>query len=326
MPDPTDVLVLHEGAPPASPALEELAARVPLRFTDEAHLAEELPGAEVLYLHHFLSRALPRAWPAADALRWVHVAAAGVDPVLFDDLVSSEVAVTNSRGVFDDAIAEYVLGQIIAEAKDFRSCWADQDRRTWRHRESARVAGSTALVVGTGAIGRAIARLLRAVGMQVSGAGRRVITDDPDFGTVTDDLNGALGHADWVVAVAPLTPTTRGMFDAAAFGAMRSDARLINVGRGELVRTEDLVHALTRGDIAGAVLDVTDPEPLPAEHPLWTMAGVTVTAHQSGDVQGWREELDRLFAENLTRWRDGRDLHNVVDTQLGYVPTSRSQR
>ncbi|SEE97840.1 D-2-hydroxyacid dehydrogenase [Ruania alba] len=326
MSEPTAVVVLHEGEPPSSPALEELATQVPVRFTDEEHLADALPGAEVLYLHHFLSHALSGAWPTADALRWVHVAAAGVDPVLFDDLIASEVTVTNSRGVFDDAIAEYVLGQILAEAKNLRACWADQDRRTWRHRESTRVAGKRVVVVGTGAIGRSIARLLRAAGMEVSGAGRRVITDDPDFGTVTDDLHGGLAEADWAVAVAPLTPTTRHMFDAAAFAAMAPHARLINVGRGELVHTPDLVTALEQGSIAGAVLDVTDPEPLPSDHPLWTMPGVSITAHQSGDVQGWRDELDRLFAENLTRWRSDRELLNVVDTQLGYVPTSRSQR
>ncbi|WP_200837531.1 D-2-hydroxyacid dehydrogenase [Ruania rhizosphaerae] len=325
MSEPARVLVLHEGSQPRSPGLDTVSGLADVSFADEAHLADALPGAEVLYLHHFLSHALRGAWPAADALRWVHVAAAGVDPVLFEDLIASDVRVTNSRGVFDDAIAEYVLGQIISGAKGFRHSWDAQREHRWQHRESDRVAGQRVLVVGTGAIGRSIARLLRAVGIEVRGAGRRVITDDPDFGHVTDDLLGALPEFDWVVAVAPLTESTRGMFDAQAFAAMGEHARLINVGRGELVRTGDLVRALEEGAIAGAVLDVTDPEPLPADHPLWSLPGVSISAHQSGDVRGWRDELDALFADNLGRWQRGEELRNVVDTELGYVPTTRSQ-
>ncbi|UFU02265.1 D-2-hydroxyacid dehydrogenase [Ruania suaedae] len=325
MPEPARVLVLHDGSATSSPGLDAVAEQAPLTFTDEAGLAEALPGADVLYLHHFLSHALREAWPAADALQWVHVAAAGVDPVLFEELIGSDVTVTNSRGVFDDAIAEYVLGQIIAGAKGFRAAWRSQAEHRWQHRESDRVAGQRVLVVGTGAIGRSIARLLRAVGLEVRGAGRRVIEQDPDFGHVTDDLLGALPEFDWVVAVAPLTESTRGMFGTKEFAAMPAHARLINVGRGELVDTDALVEALERGAIAGAVLDVVDPEPLPAGHPLWDLPGVSLTAHQSGDVRGWREELDALFADNLGRWRRGEELRNVVDTELGYVPTTRSQ-
>ncbi|WP_106178235.1 D-2-hydroxyacid dehydrogenase [Prauserella shujinwangii] len=295
-----------------------------VRYTRADGLAEALRGADALFVYDFLSTAVPDAWHAADRLRWLHIASAGVDPVLFPGLRDSDVVLTNSRGVFDDSIAEYVLGVILAFAKDFARSVRLQDNREWRHRESERIAGRHALVVGTGPIGRAIARLLRAAGMRVSGAGRRARDGDPDFGTVhaSAELNGHLSAFDFVVVVAPLTERTKGMFDAEAFAAMRPDARFVNVGRGELVVTDDLVEALRAGSIAGAALDVFDTEPLPADSPLWTMDNVFVSPHMSGDFIGWRNALVEVFADNFRRWRAGEPLRNVVDKRLGYVPSA----
>jgi len=126
---------------------------------------------------------------------------------------------------------------------------------------------------------------------------------------------------DYVVAVAPLTEQTKGMFDADAFAAMRPGARFVNVGRGELVRTPDLVDALRAGRIAGAALDVFDTEPLPSDSPLWTMENVLISPHMSGDFVGWRDTLVEVFADNFQRWQTDRPLRNVVDKRLGYVPT-----
>lgn len=324
MPSKPVVLVLHDDRLPSPQELAPVAEHAEIRHATEDELVRALPGAEVLFAYHFLSDAVPGAWHAADSLRWLHVAAAGVNSFLSDEVVASEVTVTNSRGVFDSAIAEYVLGQVIGMAKGLPAAVRRQQQHRWEHHESERVAGTTALVVGTGPIGRAIARLLRAVGIRVRGAGRRVRHDDPDFGHVCapDTLATELAGADWVVAAAPLTDATRGMFDADAFAAMRPGARLVNVGRGELVRTDALVEALRSGQLAGAALDVVDPEPLPPGHPLWDLPGVVVTPHGSGDVVGWRDELVRVFVENFERWRQGRPLHNVVDKSLGYVPGS----
>ncbi len=112
------------------------------------------------------------------------------------------------------------------------------------------------------------------------------------------------------------------MFDARAFAAMRPGARFVNVGRGELVVTEDLVSALRGGHLSGAALDVFEQEPLPPESPLWTMENVLVSAHMSGDFVGWRNALVDVFADNFARWRGGRPLRNVVDKRLGYVPST----
>lgn len=307
------------------PALDELADSAEIVYVTDDGLEAALRDADALLMWNFASTALPRAWPEDRPPRWVHIASAGVDSVLFPGLIDADTVLTNSRGVFEVPIAEYVLGLVLALAKDLPTTLELQRERRWRHRESERLGGRAALVVGTGPIGRAIARLLRAAGMRVQGAGRRARDDDPDFGVVhaSADLPTLLPHADYVVAVAPLTDATRGMFDAAAFAAMRPTARFLNVGRGGLVVEDDLIAALRDGEIAGAALDVFATEPLPASSPLWTMPGVIVSPHMSGDVSGWREELRMLFIDNFRRFVAGRPLRNVVDKQLGYVPVGR---
>ncbi|WP_308282508.1 D-2-hydroxyacid dehydrogenase [Pseudonocardia nigra] len=280
-----------------------------LRFATEDTLADALPGSEVLLVWDFTSDAVRDAWPAADSLRWVHTASAGVDRLVFPGLLDSPVTLTNSRGVFDAPMAEYVLGLVLAMAKDLPGTLAAQGRREWRHRETEPVAGRCAVVVGGGPIGKAIARLLEAVGMQVELIGRREFPALPD----------ALPRADWLVLAAPLTDTTRGMFDAAALARLRPSARVINVGRGALVVEPDLVDALREGRIAGAALDVFAREPLPVDSPLWELPGVIVSPHMSGDLVGWRDALVEVFTDNLIRYRAGEPLRNVVDKSLGYV-------
>ncbi|WP_433193756.1 D-2-hydroxyacid dehydrogenase [Nocardia sp. CA-107356] len=314
------VTVLHSDSVPDGDLMATVADRAEVRYTEASGLADALRGADALFVYDFLTRAIPGAWHAADRLRWLHMGSTGVDPVMFPELRESEVVVTNTRGVFDTAIAEYVLGQILGFAKDLAGSLRLQQRHEWRHRESERIAGATVLVVGTGSIGRAIARLLRAAGMTVRAVGRRARACDPDLGTVSTDLLAELPIADYVVAVAPLTPQTREMFDARAFAAMKPHARFVNVGRGELVVTDDLLAALSTGSISGAALDVVDPEPLPARHPLWDLPNVLITPHNSGDFSGWRTEVVTAFTRNFDNWIAGRPLDNVVDKELGYVP------
>jgi phosphoglycerate dehydrogenase-like enzyme len=298
--------------------LEDLAE---LRYVTEEDLVSALPGADVLLVWDFRSHALATAWPVAGSLRWVHASSAGVNHVLSDQMVASEVVVTNSRGIFDEPMAEYVLALALCLAKDLPTTLRLQQERRWRHRETERLGGRHALVAGTGPIGRAIGRKLTAAGMTVTGVGRRARESDPDLGSVLpmERLADGLAAADYVVLAAPLTDLTRGMIDAAALSAMRPHARLVNVGRGPLVVEDDLVEALTAGRIAAAALDVFADEPLPETSPLWAMPNVVVSPHMSGDVVGWRSELVALFHDNLTRYLDGRPLRNVVDKQHGYV-------
>jgi len=316
------VCVLHAGTYPTELAEIEQVAHV--RYAGEDELAAALPGADVLFVWAFRSQAVAEAWPAADALGWLHSASAGVDRLLFPDLVDSAVTVTNSRGVFDQPMAEYVLATVLAMAKDLPGTVRLQQRGRWQHRETERVAGKRALVVGTGPIGRAIAAQLSAAGLRVCGAGRRPRGQDPDFGTVhaSDELEAVLPEIDYLVLAAPLTPQTRGMIDAAALARCSPGMRLVNVGRGELVVQQDLVEALQAGRIAGAALDVFDTEPLPETSPLWEMPNVLVSPHMSGDTVGWTGDLVALFLDNLRRRTRGDQLVNVVDKQRGYVTDS----
>lgn len=314
------VLTSEETGTPANlPVLEDLADVV---LTDADGLPEALRGAQVLLLWDFFSPALVAAWSAGEALEWIHVAAAGVDSLLFDDLRASDVVVSNARGIFDQPIAEFVAASVLAHDKRLHESGRLQREHVWAHRELTRTEGSQALVIGTGSIGQACARLLRALGMQVAGAGRTARADDPDFGRVlpTSELAEHIGGFDHVVLIAPLTEQTRGLVGATELAAMKPSAHLVNVGRGALVDEPALVRALETGGIAAASLDVVATEPLPDDHPFWDLEQVQVSAHMSGDVVGWQDALAHQFEQNLRRWVAGEMPANVVDKATGYVP------
>ncbi|MEU5207626.1 D-2-hydroxyacid dehydrogenase [Streptomyces sp. NPDC020742] len=314
------VLVLGSDPPPK---LDRLTGRARVIFTDEASLADRLPTADALLAWDFTSGAIRDAWPEVGPRPgWVHTASAGVDQLLCPALVADDTVVTNARGVFEQPIAEYVAGLVIAMAKDFHGSWELQRQRRWQHRETLRLAGTRAVVVGSGPIGRAVGATLLALGVKVDLVGRRERPDDPQFGLVhaSEALNGLLPQADWVVCAAPLTDATRGLFDKAVFGLMPPRARFLNVGRGPLVVEADLVAALRERRIAGAALDVFQHEPLTVDSPLWDVPGLLVSPHMSGDTLGWRDALAEQFQDNFDRWAAGEPLLNVVDKRLGYVP------
>ena len=319
----TTVVIQGVESPGEVPGIEAIEAEADFRCAGDLDaLRDALPGAEVLLGWSFAADDIRHAFDHADRLRWIQWGGAGVDAALFPALVESDVTLTNVRGVFDQAMAEYALGMVLAFAKDFRRTDTLQRERTWRHRLTEPVAGTKALVVGAGSIGRAIARTLRAAGIEVEGVGRTARDGDPDFGRVhgNEGLNRALGSADWVVLIAPLTERTRGMFDAARFAAMKPTARFFNLGRGALVDEPAMIEALENGVIAGAGLDVFAEEPLPADSPLWGMENVFVSPHMSGDFHGHKATMAQVFLDNFRRFRAGEPLVNVVDKRLGFVP------
>lgn len=316
------VLTEPDTEPPHNTDRLEQYAEVSYVSADE--LADALPGAEVLFVWDFFSSALSDAWSQADSLRWVHVAAAGVDTLLFDELIDSDVVVTNAHGAFNQPIAEFVLASILAHDKLLHASKSLQQQGIWRHREPHQTAEQRTLIVGPGGIGRAIARLLSAVGMQVRGAGRSERHDDEDFGTIvrSDALVDEVDWCDHLVLVAPLTAATEGLVSDDVLSAMQPSGHLVNVGRGELVDEDALVTALREQKIAAASLDVFTEEPLPGKHPFWDLENVHISAHMSGDVLGWRDTLADQFADNLDRWLSDDALNNEVDKDLGFVPSS----
>ncbi len=315
------VAALYREEPP--PFLAEIEDLAEVRLAKADGLAKALDGADVLYQWHSFSPALKQNWGAAASLKWVHVSAAGVSQLLFDELIRSGITYTNSRGVLSRAIAEFALGFVLDMAKDAPGSFRLQQQQRWQHRTSRKIQGQSALVVGTGSIGREIARLFGAVGMAVDGAGRAGRPGDGDFGRIhsSAELALAVPGYDYVVLAAPLTDRTRGLVNLDVLTAMKSGARLINVGRGELVHTQALTEALASGSIAGAALDVVHPEPLPEGHPLWGMDNVIITPHMSGDTEDYLADLGKLFVDNLVRYRNGDPLHTIVDKSLGFVTT-----
>ena len=302
--------------------LENLRALADVRLAaDAAELADALPGTEIVYLWNYFADGLQQGWDRTDALKWVHLPAAGVDRLLFPELAASDVTVTNARGIFDAAMAEYALAGILHFAKNFPQALANQAERRWQHFGTSNLAGTRALVAGTGSIGRATARLLRAVGIEADGLGRTARDGDADFGAVfaSADFAAVAGHYDYIVLVAPLTDTTRGMLNAEVLAAMRPSAVLVNMGRGELVAQDALERTLRAGEIRGAVLDVTSPEPLPKSSPLWGLENVLITPHLSGDSRSHLPAMAAQFEANLRAYLDGRPLENVVDKQLGFA-------
>ena len=311
----TRVLVLVAPGEAPLPGLDDLPTTVELRtVSSESDLRRHLPQTDVLVVTDFRTDLLERCWPDEHRIRWVHATSAGVDALMFPALRDSDVLLTNARGVFDLGIAEYVLGAVLMHAKDSLGNLALQRQQRWQHRETALVARQRALVIGAGSIGSEVARLLSALDIEVIGIARTARSAE-HFSRVlaSEQLDGALPEADIVVITAPLTDATRGLINRDRLARMRSNALLVNVGRGAIVVTDDLVAALQAGQLGGAVLDVVDPEPLPEGHPLWDLPNVMLSAHMAGDFIGWRLALGEQFMANLQRWLADEPLLNIVN-------------
>lgn len=308
------IVVLNAPDDERLPGLDALAGDADVeQVAQENALTSSLPQADILVVTDFRSDLMQRVWHHQNHIRWVHATSAGIDALRFEPLWSSDVTITNARGVFDRGIAEYVLGSVLFFAKDTLGNLRHQRAHRWAHRETPLIRDQRALIVGAGSIGHEVATLLGAAGMRVTGVARSA-REDPIFETIhaQEELPELLPEANYVVITAPLTEQTRGLFDAEMLARIPDSAYLINVGRGAIVRTEALVEALKGKALAGAALDVFEQEPLPADHPLWDMPQVMISAHMAGDFQGWREALGEQFVENFRRWQRGETLHNRV--------------
>jgi phosphoglycerate dehydrogenase-like enzyme len=271
---------------------EALPADVELgRFDDAELMVPEYDSAEAL-----------RVIASAPSLRVIQTLESGVDWLV--GRVPERVIVCNARGVRDTPVAEWVLAVLLAHGKGL---FEAAERRVWEYWQPPELAGKTVLIVGYGSIGAALARRLRALEANVVAVARRA--RDGVHGV--DRLSALLPAADAVVLLTPLTEETRGLAGRDFFAAMRPGALFVNVGRGGLADTGALVEATASGHIRAA-LDVTDPEPLPPGHPLWTTPGVLVTPHMAGDSPESFVRAYGLVAAQVARYRGGQALVNVV--------------
>ena len=248
---------------------------------------------------------------AARSLRWLNTAYAGVNWLPLADLDRRGVALTCGRGLTATAVAEFAVMTMLTTAKDFSAVVRAQDRREFLENApgTRELLASRALILGRGAIGQAIERMLQGFGVETETVRR-------SSGLGWKDR---LGTFDWIVLALPGTPETRGLIGAAELAAMKREAVLVNFARADIVDEPALVAALREARIAAAVLDVTDPEPLPAEHPLWSLDNAHITMHLSGiPTPASLQRAAERFARNCGHFRNGEPLEAQVDLRLGY--------
>jgi phosphoglycerate dehydrogenase-like enzyme len=258
----------------------------------------------------------------APALRWIHARSAGLDHVLVPEVVAHPAVVTNGRGAFSPALAEFVLAALLFFVKDLRRLVAQQTAGAWTPFDTERLEGRTVGIVGFGDIGHAVASRLRPLGVEILALRRRpeLSARSPLVKEIfpPERLVELMAQADDVVVALPLTPESRGLVGREAIAAMKSTAVLVNVGRGPVVDERALVEALKQGRIRGAALDVFETEPLPSESPLWRLPNVLLSPHCADHVPGWVDGAMRVFLRQLERFRKGEPLRDVVDKTRGY--------
>jgi len=263
-------------------------------------------------LYPATSLAFLRSCIDAPNLRWLHLFNAGVDHPIFTSFLDRGVRLTTSSGASATPIAHHVAMCLLALARDLPGSLRRQAAHDWEPRRADDVEGRTVGIVGMGPIGCETARLADALGMRAVGVRRTVRGDEPCETWTLDRLPELLPIVDDLVLALPLTDGTRGLVGAAELGRLRRGARLVNVGRGELVDEDALVDALRSGHLGGAALDVFRTEPLPATSPLWDLPNVIVSPHSSGDTPLTEIRAGQAFVDNLGRWVRGERLRNEV--------------
>jgi phosphoglycerate dehydrogenase-like enzyme len=255
----------------------------------------------------------------APKLQWLQVFNAGVDHPIYDEMLARGVRLTTSAGTTAVPIAQTAIAGLLMLARNFPRWLAAQRERRWDPARMADfprdLAGQTALVYGLGSIGSEIARLARVLGLKVIGVRRSPLRpEDPvDELHPPQKLAELLPRADWLIIASPLTPETRGLVNAGVLAQLPRGARLINIGRGEIIDESALIDALRDGQLGGAYLDVFEKEPLPAESPLWDLPNVLVSPHNSAAASGNDDRVFALFLDNLERWHTKRALTNEVE-------------
>ncbi len=277
---------------------------------------EMIADADIAWVDMIQSR-MDEAFRAGTKLKWVSTIYAGLDAFPLDVLRERGVTLTNGVGINAVAVAEYAVMGVLFGAKRFDELVRAHDRKEWPSEAPGKIelVDTKAIIIGYGAIGKLIGDRLEAFGVEVTG-----VTRSGRNGTLTpDSWRARLGEFDWVILAAPSTGDTKAMIGTAELAAMKDTAWLINIARGDMIDDDALLDALHGKKIAGAFLDPTNPEPLPADHPLWTAPNCLITMHLSGRSQTKMfERAGALFLRNLEAFRAGKPMENVADLNAGY--------
>jgi phosphoglycerate dehydrogenase-like enzyme len=306
--------------PGIAQALQSAAPGVEFIVARQGEIAKQAKDVDVV-----VGFCTPELLEAGKNIRWIQLVTAGVESCVSIPAVRErDILVTNMQRIGGPIIAEHVMGMVLAFTRGLDLYVPAQAQAQWRRitppGRMTVVDGKTMLVVGLGGIGSDVAKRAHALGMKVT-ATRASGRTGPEFVSyvgLPDELLKLASEADFVVNTAPLTAQTTGIFDAAFFAKMKPSAYFINVARGGSVVTPALVDALNSKKIAGAGLDVTDPEPLPSDHPLWKASNVIITPHVANDSDLGYDAQMQVVRENLRRYLAGERMLSVVDVSRGY--------
>jgi phosphoglycerate dehydrogenase-like enzyme len=312
------VLVLASGDDPQFAMLNEIPHTV---CADVAACAQAGKDATAILLWSGTRELLRQILGLCGKVRWIHSRAAGLDHLLFPELVDSQIPLTNGRGVFSASLGEFVLAVILYFAKDFRRMIRNQSAAVWEPFDVQAVSGQTVGIVGYGDIGRAAARCVRSMSMRVL-AMKRHVPELPDplveHFYRPEQRREMIAHCDYLVVTAPLTEETRHMIGDGEFAVMKPTAVVINVGRGPVIDEAALLRALSANRIKGAGLDVFEHEPLPAPHPFYKLENILLSPHCADHTADWQDRAMRFFLEQYGRFEKGEPLKNIVNKRLGY--------
>lgn len=289
----------------------------PRWFANAEELFALAPEAEIGWYDAWEFNAVREAIQLSTRLKWINTVGAGVEVFPMGLMRERGITLTNGAGLNSITIAEYAVMGMLTIAKNYRAVVRAQDRHEWLHDAPGKgeIYDSKVLILGAGGIGGRIQTLLGSFGVEVT-----MMRRTPGPGILgPDEWRGRLGDFDWVIVAVASTPETTGLIGAAEFAAMKPGAAIMNFSRGFVIDTEALLGTLREGRLGAAFLDVTDPEPLPSDHPLWTFDNVHISMHLSGRSQTKLVQRGaERFLANLERYRRGEPLDHAVDLGLGY--------
>jgi phosphoglycerate dehydrogenase-like enzyme len=317
------IVVIANPADRSLAQLERLPdpVRITVGLSAEAHF-DAAPHADIVLCSGTARATLQELWPRFGRLKWIHALAAGLDGLLFPELVESGIPLTCSRGVFARSLGEFAVAGMLFFAKDLRRLVRQQGAGRWEQFDVEELHGRVLGIVGYGEIGRAAAARAKAFGMKIhalrrnpgKSAGDEVV--DRQFAPA--ELEELIAGSDYLLAAAPLTPETRGLIGGRELALMKSTGVIINLGRGPVIDEAALIEALSGKRIRGAVLDVFDQEPLPEGHPFYSLENVLLSPHSADHTATWLDEAMSFFIDNFDRWSNGEPLKALADKKAGY--------
>ena len=317
---PTNLVLCYPVQPHHIEQIQAAAPDYHIINAGQEGIAEALFEADLFCGH----AKVPVDWPGVvkqGRLQWIQSSAAGMDHCLVPSVIDSDIIVTSASAVLADQVAEHMLGLILAWMRSLPVFFEATQKREFIRRKTRDLHRATVGIVGFGGVGRRLAEVLVPFRVRILAVDMFPV-EKPDYVEALishDRVDEILPECDIVILALPLNESTRGMFDSRRLDLMKPDALLVNGARGSLVVTEDLVAALRANRLAGAVMDVTDPEPLPEDHELWSFPQVIITPHVAGQSK-WRiDNMTRMFCRNLKRWREKEPLINyLADKSLGF--------